>query len=278
MTEGLALAPAIREAADAIRSRTNVRPEIGLVLGSGLGVLADEIENAVTIPYGDIPHFPVSTVEGHAGELLLGTLAGKPVLLMKGRFHMYEGYAAETVSFPMRVMKALGVRTLLVTNAAGGIHAGFEPGDLMLISDHINFMFRNPLIGPNDNEIGVRFPDMSEAYSRELRALARSVGDSLGVSLREGVYVGVLGPSYETPAEIRMLRALGADAVGMSTVPETIAARHAGIAVLGISCISNMAAGMLDQPLSHAEVMETAERVRETFVRVVKGIVAEMPA
>ncbi len=269
---------AIREAVDYIGTRTNVRPAIALVLGSGLGVLADEIENAVTISYGDIPHFPVSTVEGHAGELLVGTLAGKPVLLMKGRFHMYEGYGAETVSFPVRVMKALGVKTLVVTNAAGGINASFQPGDLMLISDHINFMFKNPLIGPNDPEVGVRFPDMSEAYSKRLRALARGVGEKVGVSFQEGVYAGLLGPTYETPAEIRMLRTLGADAVGMSTVPETIAARHSGIEVLGISCISNMAAGMLDQPLDHAEVMETAERVRETFIRVVKGIVAELPA
>jgi purine-nucleoside phosphorylase len=272
------LTAAIREAADYIGTRTNVRPAIALVLGSGLGVLADEIENAVTISYADIPHFPVSTVEGHAGELLIGTLAGKPVLLMKGRFHMYEGYGAETVSFPVRVMKALGVTTLLVTNAAGGVNASFQPGDLMLISDHINFMFKNPLIGPNDPEVGVRFPDMSEAYSKRLRALARGVGEKVGVAFQEGVYAGLLGPTYETPAEIRMLRTLGADAVGMSTVPETIAARHSGIEVLGISCISNMAAGMLDQPLNHAEVMETAERVRETFIRVVKGIVAELPA
>jgi len=267
----------IREAADYIGTRTSIRPEIGLVLGSGLGVLADSILNATTIDYGDIPHFPVSTVEGHAGELLIGTLAGKPVLLMKGRFHMYEGYGPETVSFPVRVMKALGVKTLLVTNAAGGINASFKPGDLMLISDHINFMFKNPLIGPNDPEVGVRFPDMSEAYSKRLRALARRVGESLGVTFQEGVYAGLLGPTYETPAEIRMLRTLGADAVGMSTVPETIAARHSGIEVLGISCISNMAAGMLDQPLSHHEVMETAELVKETFIRVVNGIVAELP-
>ncbi|WP_309118728.1 purine-nucleoside phosphorylase [Paenibacillus sp.] len=274
---GNGMMASIREAAAYLESRTSVRPEIALVLGSGLGVLADSIQDAVTVDYADIPHFPVSTVEGHAGELLIGTLAGKPVLLMKGRFHMYEGYGAETVSFPVRVMKALGVKTLLVTNAAGGINASFQPGDLMLISDHINWMFRNPLIGPNDPEVGVRFPDMSEAYSKRLRALARRVGESVGVTFQEGVYAGLLGPTYETPAEIRMLRTLGADAVGMSTVPETIAARHSGIEVLGISCISNMAAGMLDQPLSHQEVMETAEKVRETFIRVVTGIVAELP-
>ncbi|HEY9249294.1 MAG TPA: purine-nucleoside phosphorylase [Rariglobus sp.] len=253
-----------------------IRPDIGLILGSGLGDLADSIEQAKVIPYGDIPDFPVSTVEGHAGELVIGTLAGRPVLLMKGRFHMYEGYEADTVTFPIRVMKQLGIRTLLITNASGGINAEFSPGDLMLISDHLNLMGKNPLVGPNDAELGARFPDMSEAYSRKLRALARSVGEKEGIALREGVYAGLLGPSYETPAEIRMLRTLGADAVGMSTVPETIAARHAGIEVLGISCISNMAAGMLEKPLSHAEVMETGERVKETFMRLVIGIVTEV--
>jgi purine-nucleoside phosphorylase len=266
----------IQEAASYIQGKISIRPEIGLILGSGLGVLADSIEHAVTIEYKDIPHFPVSTVEGHAGELLIGTLVGKPVLLMKGRFHMYEGYGADTVSFPVRVMKALGIHTMLVTNASGGINADFKPGDLMLISDHINFMFKNPLIGPNDPEVGVRFPDMSEGYSRKLRALARGVGEKEGIALKEGVYVGLLGPAYETPAEIRMFRTLGADAVGMSTVPETIAARHAGIQVLGISCISNMAAGMLDQPLSHQEVMETGEKVKDTFIRLVKGVVTEL--
>ena len=266
----------IREAASFISGKTSIRPEIGLILGSGLGVLADSIEDAVTIRYEDIPHFPVSTVEGHAGELLLGTLMGKPVLMMKGRFHMYEGYGPETVSFPVRVMKQLGIRTLVITNAAGGINASFTPGDLMLITDHINFMFKNPLIGPNDPEVGVRFPEMSEAYSRRLREIARKVGEKEGIPLQEGVYLGLLGPSYETPAEIRMLRTLGADAVGMSTVPETIAARHAGIEVLGISCISNMAAGMLDTPLSHQEVVETGERVKETFIKLVRGIIAEL--
>jgi len=266
----------IREAASYISGKTSIRPEIGLILGSGLGVLADSIEDAVTIRYEEIPHFPVSTVEGHAGELLLGMLMGKPVLMMKGRFHMYEGYGPETVSFPVRVMKQLGIRTLIITNAAGGINASFTPGDLMLITDHINFMFRNPLIGPNDPEVGVRFPEMSEAYSRRLRAIARKAGEKEGIPLKEGVYLGLLGPSYETPAEIRMLRTLGADAVGMSTVPETIAARHAGIEVLGISCISNMAAGMLDTPLSHQEVVETGERVKETFIKLVRGIIAEL--
>jgi purine-nucleoside phosphorylase len=266
----------IKEAADYIKSRASAAPEVGLILGSGLGVLADEITDAATLNYADIPHFPVSTVEGHAGELLVGDLAGKKVILMKGRFHQYEGYGATEVSFPVRVMKALGAKTLLVTNAAGGINTEYEPGDLMLIRDHINFMFRNPLIGPNDPQVGVRFPDMSEAYSKKLRDAAREVATQEDIRVREGVYAGLLGPSYETPAEIRMLRVLGADAVGMSTVPETIVARHAGMEVLGISCISNMAAGILDQPLSHAEVMETAERVRDTFIRLVKGIVPKL--
>lgn len=266
----------IQEAADYIQGKTNLRPEIGLILGSGLGVLADSLEEAAAFDYSDIPHFPVSTVEGHAGKLLLGKLMGKDVLMMKGRFHLYEGYDAAAVAFPIRVMKKLGVKMLLVTNAAGGINESYSPGDLMLIQDHINFMFRNPLIGPNEPELGVRFPDLSEAYSRELRALAKRVGEKEGIALREGVYAGMLGPSYETPAEIRMLRILGADAVGMSTVPETIAARHAGMEVLGISCISNMAAGILDQPLSHEEVMETAERVKKTFIRLVTGILAEL--
>lgn len=264
----------IREAAGALRENLPFAPEVGLILGSGLGVMADTLENPVVINYGDIPHFPVSTVAGHAGELVAGEIEGKKAVIMKGRFHLYEGYDVKKVTLPIRVMKELGVRTLIITNAAGGINESFEPGDLMLIRDHINFMFRNPLIGPNDEALGVRFPDMSEPYSGRLRELARKAAESQGLSLREGVYLGLLGPSYETPAEIRMMRTLGADAVGMSTVPEVIAARHAGLEVLGISCISNMAAGILDQPLSHAEVMETAERVRETFVKLVRGVLS----
>lgn len=266
----------IREAAKYIREKCKATPQIGLILGSGLGVLADEITDAAHIPYQEIPHFPVSTVEGHAGELIVGELEGKSVLVMAGRFHLYEGHAVEKVSFPIRVMKELGIETLVVTNAAGGINESYEPGDLMLIKDHINMMFRNPLIGPNDPELGVRFPDMSNAYDGELRELAHRVAGEQGVQLKEGVYAAVLGPSYETPAEIRMLRVLGGDAVGMSTVPEVIAARHAGIRVLGISCITNMAAGILPQPLSHDEVMETANRVKEMFIRLVKGLVREI--
>lgn len=266
----------ITEAAGYIQSVAKIKPEVGLILGSGLGILADHIEQAVSIRYEDIPHFPQSTVEGHAGELLIGHVQGKPVVLMKGRFHMYEGYGPQLTAFPVRVMKELGVKTLLVTNAAGGVNTSFEPGDLMLISDHINLTGTNPLIGSNDAELGPRFPDMSQAYSRKLREVARAEADKLGISLQEGVYAGFLGPSYETPAEIRMVRTLGGDAVGMSTVSEVIVASHAGLQVLGISCISNMAAGILDQPLSHAEVMETTDRVREKFLSLVQAIIPKM--
>ena len=266
----------IDEAAAYIRSTTSVTPEIGLILGSGLGVLGEQLEDAVTIHYADIPHFPVSTVEGHAGELVIGRLQGRNVVLMRGRFHMYEGYEPERTAFPVRVMKALGVKTLLVTNAAGGVNLSYKPGNLMLISDHLNLTGRNPLIGPNDNALGARFPDMSEAYSRRLRAIAKDTAAELGFSVQEGVYVGLLGPNYETPAEIRMFRTLGADAVGMSTVSEVIVARHSGIEVLGISCISNMAAGILDQPLSHQEVMETTELVKEQFLSLVLNVLPKM--
>ncbi len=269
-------AASIQEAADYIRSKTELQPEIGLILGSGLGILANLIENPVSIPYEDIPHFPVSTVEGHEGELLLGTIQGRPVIMMKGRFHMYEGYGPEVTAFPVRVMKNLGVTGLLVTNAAGGVNTSFTPGDLMLLSDHLNLTGKSPLIGPNDSALGVRFPDMSEAYSRRLRAAAHDAAGKQGFTFKEGVYAGLLGPSYETPAEIRMLRTLGADAVGMSTVSETIVARHAGLEVLGISCITNMAAGILDQPLSHDEVMETADLVKEKFLDLVLAIIPNM--
>ncbi|NOU97630.1 purine-nucleoside phosphorylase [Paenibacillus sp. LMG 31456] len=266
----------IKEAAAYIRAQYGATPEIGMILGSGLGVIADLVEQPTVIAYKDIPNFPVSTVEGHAGELLLGTIHGKQVLLMKGRFHLYEGYGVDVVSFPVRVMKELGVKKLIVTNAAGGVNTSYEVGDLMLIKDHINFTFCNPLIGPNFNELGVRFPDMSEAYSRGLRKTAHEVASEQGIKLQEGVYIGLLGPCYETPAEIRMVRTLGADAVGMSTVAEVVVARHAGIEVLGFSCITNMAAGILDQPLSHAEVMETTERVKPKFLKLILGIVAKL--
>ncbi|NMO96915.1 purine-nucleoside phosphorylase [Paenibacillus lemnae] len=266
----------IEEAAAYIENKGGVKPEVGLILGSGLGVLSELMEQTISIPYSDIPHFPVSTVEGHEGELLLGSIQGRPVVMMKGRFHMYEGYGPEMTAFPVRVMKQLGVKSLLVTNAAGGVNTSFEPGNLMLITDHLNMTGRNPLIGPNDSSLGVRFPDMSQAYSRKLRSLALDKAKQKGISLQQGIYAGLLGPTYETPAEIVMLRTLGADAVGMSTVSEVIVARHAGLEVLGISCISNMAAGILDQPLSHEEVMETAEKVRETFLELVMAIIPEM--
>ncbi|KXG43343.1 purine-nucleoside phosphorylase [Tepidibacillus infernus] len=263
----------IKDSSEWILKKVNIQPEIGLILGSGLGVLADEIEEAVQIPYSEIPHFPVSTVEGHKGQLVIGKLAGKSVIAMQGRFHFYEGYSMQEVTFPVRVMKELGVQKLLVTNAAGGINLSFKPGDLMIIEDHINFMFNNPLIGPNENELGVRFPDMSTAYSEVLIEKAKSVADQLQIDLKSGVYVGLTGPTYETPAEVRMLRTMGSDAVGMSTVPEVIVARHSGIEVLGISCITNMAAGILPQPLSHDEVIETTKLVQSKFLNLVRQII-----
>ncbi len=270
------LADKMNEVQQLIESRTQVKPTIGLILGSGLGVLADEISDAVRIPYEEIPHFPVSTVEGHQGQLVIGQLNGKHVVAMQGRFHFYEGYSLEQVTFPIRMMKAMGVQTLIITNASGGINMDYQPGDLMMIKDHINLTGRNPLIGPNEDAFGVRFPDMSTAYDPDYRELAHKVAKQNGIDVQDGVYVGLTGPTYETPAEIRMLRILGADAVGMSTVPEVIVARHAGIRVLGISCISNMAAGILPQPLSHAEVMETAEKVKTTFLRLMRGIIEEL--
>lgn len=251
-------------------------PRIGLILGSGLGVLADEIEQPTKIPFDQIPGFPVSTVEGHAGQLVLGLLEGKQVLALQGRFHYYEGYPLEQVTLPVRMMKRLGIETIIVTNAAGGIQKEFNAGDLMLITDHINFTGRNPLIGPNDSSLGVRFPDMSQAYTPALQQLALAVAKRNEIPLQQGVYAGVVGPAYETPAEVRMLRVLGADAVGMSTVPEVIVAAHCGLKVLGISCITNMASGILGQPLSHTEVMETAEVAKEQFLKLVKGVISDI--
>lgn len=259
-----------------VESNMKERPRIGLILGSGLGVLAEEIEEPTIIPYEKIPHFPISTVPGHSGRWVMGRLCGKQVVAMQGRFHFYEGYSLQDVTLPVRLMSGLGVRKLIVTNAAGGINTDFKPGDLMLIKDHINMMFQNPLIGPNVEEWGPRFPDMSEAYASSMREFALRTAADLGMQLQEGVYIGLTGPSYETPAEIRMLRMLGGDAVGMSTVPEVIAARHSGLEVLGISCISNYAAGILPQPLSHEEVMETTEKVKAKFLSLVKGIVEKM--
>ena len=246
-----------------------------IVLGSGLGALADEIEQPVRIPFRDIPGFPTATVAGHAGALIAGRLEGKPVLALAGRFHMYEGHDARLVAFPARVTHALGAPTLIVSNAAGGVNRHWQPGDLMLIRDHINWMFRNPLIGAiEDGEI--RFPDMSEPYDADLAAVARSVAAEQGMVLREGVYAGLLGPAYETPAEVRVLAALGADAVGMSTVPEVLVARAIGMRVLGFSCITNLACGLSNSPITHADVLEATARAAERFTRLVRGVVARL--
>lgn len=268
---------AILEAARYIKQKKSIKPVIGLILGSGLGELAHEIENPVKFKYVDIPHFPTSTVAGHEGQLVIGTLEGQEVIAMQGRFHYYEGYSMDQVTFPIRVMKQLGVQSIIVTNAAGGINKEFKPGNLMVITDHINQMGTNPLIGSNDDQLGVRFPDMSQAYDRQYITHALMCAKELHIDVKQGVYVGNTGPTYETPAEINMLRTFGADAVGMSTVPEVIVARHAGISVLGISCISNMAAGVLDQPLSHEEVIETTDMVKDDFLRLVKKIIYSLP-
>jgi purine-nucleoside phosphorylase len=264
------------EAAAAIRARAGAPPDVAIVLGSGLGDFADSLADPVVAPYDTLPHWPQSRVVGHAGRLVVGRVAGKRVAALAGRVHVYEGHPMATVVFAVRAMARLGVPRLILTNAAGGINTDFGQGALMVIDDHINLMGGNPLIGPNDDRLGPRFPDMSEVYSRRLRALADDAARAAGVAVRHGVYVAVHGPSYETPAEIRAFRAIGADAVGMSTVPEAIAARHMGVEVLGISCITNMAAGVLDQPLVHDEVMETARRVRGSFIALLEGVVARL--
>ncbi|MDL2319119.1 purine-nucleoside phosphorylase [Eubacteriales bacterium OttesenSCG-928-A19] len=250
--------------------------DIGMILGSGLGDSITSLQNARTIAYKDIPGFPTPTVPGHSGEWATGDMHGKRVAIMRGRFHFYEGYPIHDVVLPVRVMRQLGVKTLLVTNAAGGVNTDFTPGDLMLIVDMINYSGVNPLIGPNLDAFGPRFPDMSQAFDRGLCDQARTCAAKQGVTLREGVYMWFSGPSFETPAEIRMSRILGADAIGMSTVPEVLVARHNGMRVLGISCITNMAAGILDQPLNHEEVLETGNRVREDFAALIDSIVAHM--
>jgi purine-nucleoside phosphorylase len=277
VSEARTLIGRLDEAVAAIRDRSALSPLVALVLGSGLGRLAHEVENPHVIPYREIPHFPLSTAPSHAGRLVLGTLEGKPVAVMAGRVHMYEGYSAPEVVFPVQTLRRLGAETLIVTNAAGGVNLEYEAGTLMVISDHINLTGRNPLVGVSEPALGTRFPDMTDAYSPALRSLASRVAAEMEEPLPEGVYLGLLGPSYETPAEIRMARSLGADAVGMSTVVEVIAARHAGMEVLGISCITNMAAGILPTPLSEEEVIETAERVSSRFATLLRGIVAALP-
>lgn len=275
MTDNKEYVQAIEQAADFLRNKGVEAPTVGLILGSGLGELANEATEAIAIPYEEIPGFPVSTVEGHAGQLVYGTLGEKKVLAMQGRFHYYEGYSMKEVTFPVRVMKALGVDSLVVTNAAGGVNHDFNPGDLMIINDHINLTGDNPLLGSNDSTLGERFTDMSEAYDKQYQEIIRESAKTLDVTLQEGVYLGLTGPTYETPAEIRMIRTLGGDAVGMSTVPEVIVARHAGIRVAGISCITNLAAGM-QETLNHEEVVETTQRVKETFKSLVKDVVSKL--
>lgn len=264
------------EAATFLRGRLPVVPDVAVVLGSGLGDFADGLTDAVTVPYGEIPHWPVATVVGHAGKLVCGSVAGRPVLTLAGRAHFYEGHPMSSVTFATRVLGQLGIKALIITNAAGGINRRFSTGALMVIDDHINMMGTNPLVGPNDERFGARFPDMSEIYSARLRGLADEAAAAMGLAVEHGVYVAVHGPSYETPAEIRMFRTLGADAVGMSTAPEAIVARHMGIEVLGISCITNPAAGVLSQPLVHDEVMETARRVRGGFIALLEGVIGRL--
>ena len=260
----------IKEAADYITKKIDYKPDIGLILGSGLGVLAEDIVDKIEIEYKDIPNFPVSTVEGHAGKLIIGKLEGKNVAAMQGRFHYYEGYSMQEITMPVRVMKLLEIDRMIVTNAAGGINRNFNPGDFMIITDHLNLMGDNPLIGENYKEFGPRFPDMSEAYNKNLRKIAEKTAREESLVIRNGVYAGMSGPSFETPTEIRKLRKDGADAVGMSTVPEVIVANHMDIDVLGISCITNMAAGILPQPLTHEEVIEVTEKVKPEFKKLVK--------
>jgi purine-nucleoside phosphorylase len=265
-------------AAKFIRARTKLRPQIAVVLGSGLGVFADELESATRIPYARIPNFPRSTAVGHAGQLVVGKSFGIAVAAMQGRVHLYEGYSAAEVVFPMRALGRLGIRAAILTNAGGGINLSFKQGALVILRDHINLLGVNPLTGANDEHFGPRFPDMSEAYCKSYRDAALAEARRLGMEGHEGVYAAVPGPSYETPAEIRYLRAIGADLVGMSTVPEVIVARHMGIRVLGISCVTNMAAGILDKPLSHEEVLETGQRVSGQFIALLRAVLPRLAA
>jgi purine-nucleoside phosphorylase len=263
-------------AARLIRARAGEDVRVALVLGSGLGAFADELEGAQAIPYDEIPGFARPTVEGHAGRLVVGRVGAATVAAMQGRFHFYEGYTLEEVTFPVRVLGLLGAKSLVLTNAAGGLNNSYEQGALILISDHLNLMGTNPLLGKNDPRFGPRFPDMTEVYDREYQEAAIAEAREMGLELRRGIYAALTGPSYETPAEIRMMRLLGADAVGMSTVPEAIVARQMGLRVLGFSCITNMAAGVLDKPINHEEVIETGERVRETFAELLRRVIPKL--
>lgn len=269
----------IAEARAFIRQRAGGRsPHVAVVLGSGLGAFAEELDGRVEIPYKQIPNWPISTAIGHAGRLVFGTLNGLEVVAQSGRAHLYEGYSPAQAAFGVRVLASLGVKSLVITNAAGGINLSLRRGSLALIADHINLQGSNPLVGPNDDSLGPRFPDMSEAYPARYREIARQAARELGIELSEGVYAALLGPSYETPAEIRYLRAIGADMVGMSTAPEVIAANHMGVGVLGISCVTNMAAGILPQKIRHEEVLETGAMVRETLVKLLKAVLPRLEA
>ncbi len=266
----------VHAAAEWLRPRIGAAPDVGVVLGSGLGAFTSVLAESVSIPYGEIPHWPASAVVGHAGALVTGTLAGRRVAALSGRAHFYEGHSLQTITFPTRVLWLLGVRTLILTNAAGGINLAFTPGTLMVIDDHLNLMGSNPLVGPNDERFGVRFPDMTAIYATRLRTIVDEAARTCGVAVAHGIYAALHGPSYETPAEIRYLRTIGADAVGMSTAPEAIVGRHMGMEIAGISCITNPAAGVLPQPLVHDEVMEVARRVRVEFSSLLEAVIARL--
>ena len=265
-----------QSAANFLLSQTSLRPRIGLVLGSGLGSFADQLSDATRIPYANIPFFPRSTAVGHAGQMVIGTAGGIPVAAMQGRVHLYEGYSAREVAFPMRVFDQMDIHAVVLTNAAGGINLEYKQGALVVITDHINLQGHNPLVGPNDDRFGPRFPDMTQAYWKPYREIALQAAKKAGKTLYQGVYAALLGPNYETPAEIRYLRTIGADLVGMSTVLEVITARHMGVKVLAISCVTNMAAGILDQTINHEEVLETGERVKGDFVALLRAVLPEI--
>lgn len=265
-------------AAQFVLAQTTIRPRIGIVLGSGLGGFADDLASATRIPYADIPNFPRSTAVGHAGKMVIGKAGDVPVAAMQGRAHLYEGYSPQQVAFPIRVFGRMGIGAVILTNAAGGINLEYKQGALVVVSDHINLQGQNPLVGPNENRFGLRYPDMTQAYWKPYRQAALEEARRLGVTVYEGVYAAMLGPSFETPSEIRFLRTIGADVVGMSTVSEVVAARHMGLKVLAISCVTNMAAGILDQVLTHEEVLETGERVKGTFTALVKAVLPRIAA
>jgi purine-nucleoside phosphorylase len=266
----------ISEAVDAIRARAPVSPEIGIILGSGLGSITEQVKDPVVIPYTEIPHFHGTSIEGHAGRMVVGTFHGVPTVFLEGRFHLYEGYSMEEVVFPTRTICGLGIQTLVLTNAAGGVNTRYRPGDVMIIEDHLNLMGDNPLKGPNLAKLGPRFPDLSEAYSKNCVEIFKATAKEIGIEMHQGVYAGLLGPTYETPAEIRMYRTFGADAVGMSTVPESIAANHLGVRVAGLSCITNLAAGLSPQKLSHQEVIDNSRIGAEKLKKILASAIPKL--